>query len=48
MLRKVEKLKSCFFEIDAQRGNVGVSFLFFFKNELYVSFDGRLSFSLFS
>ena len=45
MLKKV--VNNYFFGIDAQRGNVGVSFLLFFKNKLYVSFDGRLSFPLF-
>ena len=43
-----KKWKSCFFGICAQRGYVGVSFLFFFKNLVYVSFDGRLSFGCFS
>ena len=36
-----------FFEIDAQRSNVGVSFLLFLKNKLSVSFYGRLSFPFF-
>ena len=39
--------KNYFFGIDAQRGNVGVSVLLFFKNKPYVSFYGRLSFPLF-
>ena len=38
---------SSFVGVDAQRGYVGVSFYFFFKNKLYVSFGGRLSFPLF-
>ena len=46
--KKLENRKNRFFGIDAQRGNVGVSFLLFFKNMVYVSFDGRLSFPLFS
>ena len=42
-----KKLKSEFFEIDAQRSNVGVSFLLVFQNMLYVSFYGRVSFACF-
>ena len=39
--------KSSFFGICAQRGYVGVSFLFFFQNIAYVSFYGRVSFVCF-
>ena len=47
MLRKVEKVGKWFFEIDAQRSNVGVSFYLFLQNMLYVSFCGRVSFACF-
>ena len=40
-----KKLKSEFFGIDAQRSNVGVSFLLCFQNVLYVTFYGRVSFA---
>ena len=43
---KVQKV--VFFGQCAQRSNVGVSFLFFFQNMLYVTFGGRVSFACFS
>ena len=40
-------LNSLFFELDAQRRNVGVSFLLLSQNMLYLIFHGRFIFSLF-
>ena len=39
---------SDYYLLDAQRSNVGDSFLLFFQDMLYVTFYGRVSFACFS